>query len=54
MAWKLLELLAAAEPDRDRRAELLVAAEELRELMDALGWPVDVGALLADLELEPE
>lgn len=53
MAWRL-KLLAAAEADPERRAHLLVVADELRELLDALGWPVDVAALVADLELEPE
>jgi hypothetical protein len=47
MTWRL-ELLAAAEPDEERRAELLRVADELREVLDALGMPADVVALLAD------
>lgn len=47
MAWRL-ELLAAAEPDEERRVELLRIAGELREVLDALEGPADVAALLAD------
>lgn len=50
MAWRL-ELLAAAEPDEERRAELLRIAAELREVLEALGIPVDVEALLADFDV---
>lgn len=54
MAWRL-ELLAASEVDRERRAQLLALAAEVREVLDALGIPVDVAALLADFGvLEPE
>ncbi len=57
LAWKLLELLVAAESDPERRAELLRVSDELRELVDALGQPVDVEALLVDFGIlvpEPE
>lgn len=56
LVWKLLELLAAAESDPERRGpSLLRTSDELREVLDAPGMPVDAGALLADLGiLEPE